>query len=402
MFSLMSQIYKVMLKGLLKIMPYLFAFSSIYSVILLIQENAPVSDIVVAILLMIVVNYFVWRRFGNRFRRENYDEMTGEEFEDFCVSLLKANGFYNVSKTKSSGDHGIDVLATKNGKRYAIQCKRYSNNIGNKAVQEAYSGKDIYGADIAVVMTNQYFTRQAANDASALNVQLWDRNKLVQLINTANNKGKIINPLKNFKIKKNKVNEKNVETIDYNQDDSTKLECDAEGSVRIINPSKRRIAIEDGDVSKYLYQYLELKSREYIYMYFQNGDENSNYQEMIQCVQQPLVFYNATYIDDLNTIGYLYYCRINSDFKNTNVYKIINKNSNEVFDAFEIEVYYNVDKIIIKEEIIIDEVPEVSIMASNMETIIQLNEMKDREECGKYLLSENFFPIVIDNFNIRE
>lgn len=188
MFSLILQIYKVMLKGLLKIMPYIFAFSTIYSVILLMQESAHMSDIITAIILMLMVNYFVWNRFKNKFRKVNYDSLTGEEFEDFCVSLLKANGFYNVSKTKSSGDHGIDVLATKNGKRYAIQCKRYSNNIGNKAVQEAYSGKDIYGSDVAVVMTNQYFTKQAINDARKLNVQLWDRNELVKLISSSRNK----------------------------------------------------------------------------------------------------------------------------------------------------------------------------------------------------------------------
>lgn len=43
-------------------------------------------------------------------------------------------------------------------------------------------------ADIAVVMTNRYFTKQAKSDARSLGVRLWDRNKLKNLISFADNK----------------------------------------------------------------------------------------------------------------------------------------------------------------------------------------------------------------------
>ncbi len=109
----------------------------------------------------------VWKR--------DFDEMNGTEFEQFCVQLLKRNGFWQVRQTPGSGDRGVDVLATKAGHNYAIQCKRYSGSVGNGAVQQAYSGKAIYNADIAVVMTNNYFTKQAIEDARKLGVQLWNR-----------------------------------------------------------------------------------------------------------------------------------------------------------------------------------------------------------------------------------
>lgn len=111
----------------------------------------------------------------------DYDYMTGEEFEEFCADILRGNGYTNVEVTKASGDHGIDVLATKDGLKYAIQCKRYSKPVGNKAVQEAYSGKAIYKADVAVVMSNMDFTSQAIDDARKLGVELWDRNKIYSL-----------------------------------------------------------------------------------------------------------------------------------------------------------------------------------------------------------------------------
>lgn len=140
------------------------------------------------IIIIFVVIFYFCKRYKNKYKKINFDKISGVEFENFCVSLLRDNGFYNVSKTKASGDHGIDILATKNGLRYAIQCKRYSKNVGNKAVQEVYSGKAIYGADVAVVITNQFYTKQAVNDAEKLNVQLWDRNKLNSLINSSKKK----------------------------------------------------------------------------------------------------------------------------------------------------------------------------------------------------------------------
>ena len=110
------------------------------------------------------------------------DEMDGHAFEYYCAELLEKNGFLNVEVTKGSGDHGIDILADKDDNSYAIQCKCYSSNIGNAAVQQAYSGKDIYKKDIAVVLTNQFFTPQAKAEGDKLRVKLWDRDKLQELI----------------------------------------------------------------------------------------------------------------------------------------------------------------------------------------------------------------------------
>ena len=115
----------------------------------------------------------------------NYDHMDGHDFEYFCADLLKKNGFSNVEVTQGSGDHGIDILADKEDISYAIQCKCYSSNIGNAAVQQAHTGKSLYHRDIAVVLTNQYFTTQAKEEAKALGVKLWDRDKLQELINNS-------------------------------------------------------------------------------------------------------------------------------------------------------------------------------------------------------------------------
>ena len=109
----------------------------------------------------------------------------GQHFETQCAELLKKNGFINVIVTKKSGDHGADVLAEKDGISYAIQCKYYSSAVGNSAVQEAFSAKAFYGKDIAVVMTNSYFTRPAQEEAAKIHVKLWDKDTLRSLLKSS-------------------------------------------------------------------------------------------------------------------------------------------------------------------------------------------------------------------------
>lgn len=115
-----------------------------------------------------------------------YDTMEGHDFEYYCADLLKNNGFCNVNVTQGSGDQGIDVLAEKGGVKYGIQCKCYSKDIGNKAVQEAFAGKTFYHCHVAAVLTNRYFTRSAKELASINQVLLWDRDQLEKFISNSN------------------------------------------------------------------------------------------------------------------------------------------------------------------------------------------------------------------------
>lgn len=115
----------------------------------------------------------------------NFDYMDGHDFEYFCADLLKKNGYINVEVTKGSGDQGIDIIAYKDGAKYGIQCKCYSQDIGNKAIQEAYAGAKFYDCHVPVVLTNRYFTPSAKELANKTNVLLWDRDKLNNMICSA-------------------------------------------------------------------------------------------------------------------------------------------------------------------------------------------------------------------------
>ena len=102
---------------------------------------------------------------------EYSDDITPEEYENFCADILNYAGWVAVV-TKGSGDQGIDVIAEKDDFRLAIQCKKYSKPVGNKAVQEAYSGGAFYEADASAVVAPIAYTSSAKELANSLGVRL--------------------------------------------------------------------------------------------------------------------------------------------------------------------------------------------------------------------------------------
>ena len=140
--------------------------------------------IVCLILMILILSYAAFskvKRFS-RMELSTIDTMNGSEFERYIACLLKKNGYTNIKITSTTGDQGIDVIATKDSQTFGIQCKRWKKNVGNKAVQEAHAGIGFYSLDKAVVLTNSHFTKAAQELARKINVELWDRTRLIKLL----------------------------------------------------------------------------------------------------------------------------------------------------------------------------------------------------------------------------
>ncbi|MBI1359563.1 MAG: hypothetical protein GC155_04685 [Alphaproteobacteria bacterium] len=101
-------------------------------------------------------------------------------FEHACADQLRALG-WDANTTGGSGDQGIDVQARKGGVRVVLQCKLYSQAVGNGAVQEALSGKAFAKAHIAAVVSNAGFTRKAHELAAATGVMLLHHTELARI-----------------------------------------------------------------------------------------------------------------------------------------------------------------------------------------------------------------------------
>lgn len=118
----------------------------------------------------------------NRAYFSDVDDLSGVEFEAYCKELLLATGFRPVETTSRHNDDGVDLIAHMNDIKFVIQCKRYKDTVTKRAVQEVFSGKGIYGADVAVVLTNSDFTPDAVSTAEQLNVKLWNGDKLERMV----------------------------------------------------------------------------------------------------------------------------------------------------------------------------------------------------------------------------
>lgn len=107
--------------------------------------------------------------------------MDGLEFESYCCGLFNSLDFV-TERTKSSGDQGADLIYYDGLEKVVVQLKRYDGNVGNKAVQEVFSAKGYYKSCRGIVLTNSFFTKSAYELAININIELWDRVKLSELI----------------------------------------------------------------------------------------------------------------------------------------------------------------------------------------------------------------------------
>ena len=110
------------------------------------------------------------------------DKMTGKEFEIFMRDVIKSLHKCEVEMTSDTGDMGVDLLVHAKTGLWAIQCKRYSKKVGQKAVREVFAGAKVYDCMRTMVITNSYFQPSAIKLAKATDVELIDRDKLGKLI----------------------------------------------------------------------------------------------------------------------------------------------------------------------------------------------------------------------------
>lgn len=179
----------------------------------------------VAFALILGIIIFQNKREAERLRSsgiKEIDAMDGIQFEYYLKQLYLTQG-YAVEVTNASGDYGGDLLLKKDGVKFVVQAKRYSKDVGIKAVQEVIGAKSYYSADEAWVVSNSYFTKAARDLADKSDVRLVDRDRLIDSILAMNSD--IHKP----------VLEEQVETIEIDQ--ATKcIKC---GSDMVVRKGKR-------------------------------------------------------------------------------------------------------------------------------------------------------------------
>jgi HJR/Mrr/RecB family endonuclease len=118
------------------------------------------------------------------FTLTDINSLSGIDFELLVINNLKKyTNFTTVESTAKTGDYGADIIVTtNNGTRVAIQCKRFSQKVNLKAVQEITAALAHYHADVGIVISNNGFLNSAINLAKSNDIELWDSEKLLRLL----------------------------------------------------------------------------------------------------------------------------------------------------------------------------------------------------------------------------
>jgi restriction system protein len=104
----------------------------------------------------------------------------GASYERYCHQLLIKHG-WTASLTKATGDQGVDILGSYEGRLVVFQCKNYAKPIGNKAVQEVSAGRLHHRASAAVIVCTADYTSGARQLAATNNVILIHHSELGEL-----------------------------------------------------------------------------------------------------------------------------------------------------------------------------------------------------------------------------
>jgi restriction system protein len=110
------------------------------------------------------------------------DKMDGVEFELFLQKLFQNMG-YSVKLTPTSNDMGADLILSKPGERISVQAKNWKANVGNSAVQEVVGSLKFYKTQRGIVISSSDFSNQAITLAHHNQIELWNRDKLNDMIN---------------------------------------------------------------------------------------------------------------------------------------------------------------------------------------------------------------------------
>ncbi len=108
------------------------------------------------------------------------DAMTGVEFEHYVAAVLRGIG-YTVELTRATGDFGVDLIATKDGTRTAVQCKRQNRVVNGSAIQQVVAGAAVHDCAATMVVSNHRYTRAAEQLAAVHGCVLVDRTRLARM-----------------------------------------------------------------------------------------------------------------------------------------------------------------------------------------------------------------------------
>ncbi|WP_425826764.1 restriction endonuclease [Streptomyces fractus] len=125
------------------------------------------------------------RQQGLRYGLPQLDGLHHRDFEYAIRDLMRRDGCTDAEQIGGAGDNAADVLATDPlGRKWVIQCKHRRSGVRGSAVgtpdlqRVNGTARQLYGADVVLVVTNGRFSTHCAPLARQLHMHLADRSLL--------------------------------------------------------------------------------------------------------------------------------------------------------------------------------------------------------------------------------
>jgi len=113
----------------------------------------------------------------------SYFTMTPRQFEDAIAELFRRLG-YKVQQTPFSNDGGKDAIAWKDGRKFLIECKRFSDStvVGRRDVQIFHSAVVDAQAEEGLYVTTGNYAHTAVEYAAKNKIRIYDGGAIPWLV----------------------------------------------------------------------------------------------------------------------------------------------------------------------------------------------------------------------------
>jgi restriction system protein len=120
---------------------------------------------------------------------ESIRSLRWKEFEELVAEAYRRKG-YSVSENKSPGsDGGIDLVLTKSGNSYLVQCKQWrTQKVNVRVVREMYGVMTAERATGVIIITSGVFTHDAKAFAENKPIDLIEGHQVADLIQNVQRK----------------------------------------------------------------------------------------------------------------------------------------------------------------------------------------------------------------------
>ena len=138
--------------------------------------------------VLVPIAALVWRRAVRNkaafsrtgFTRKDLRALSPDQFEEWCADRLREQG-YRVSVVGGQGDHGVDLIAEREGARMVVQCKRWFGVrlVGEPQIRDLFGAMQHEQASSAMVMTTGQYSEAATTWAQGKPIRLWGAEQLI-------------------------------------------------------------------------------------------------------------------------------------------------------------------------------------------------------------------------------